>query len=273
MYEIDMNSTIKINGKSYTMPEFADKFGIDLLNPTLVINTANILLKQGRLTIVSTESKEEKIVNSALEEEAFQGVVAGINAQEEAHKQRVRQSKLQETDSHSFALNFITGVEATRFEMWVNSMGIEDTELTQDLKSGAIKLKIMNVTPNEYVKITNKYKADMAIAKGMQATNDVVTGATNMTNYALTNVIAPTAKIAGEASVRLAKGLFHTGLKTIAGLVNSSANAINETKIAIATDPECLRAASTLMDAKNTAKRTVAQKMNNNNFGNGIEML
>lgn len=269
-----MNSVVKISGgKSMTMPEFADKFGLDLLNPQLVIQTAMILQKRGQLTIAVNESKEEKILNQAMGEEAFQNIVEGINSQEEAHKQRIREAKLQETDSHSFALNFVTGLEATKFKAWVTSLGIEDTKLTQDLETGAVRLEIRNVTPGEYVKITNKYKADMAINKGMQATNNVVNGATNMTNYALTNVVAPTAKIAGEAGVNLAKGIFHTGLRTIAGLVNSSAKAIEDTKFAIATDPECLRAASTLIDTKNAAKRKVTEMKNNSSFGNGIEML
>jgi ribosomal protein S13 len=270
---IDMNSIIKINGKSMNMPEFAERFGLDLLNPALVITTANILIKQGKVTVVDTATKEQKIMNNAMEQEEFQAVVNGINAQEEAHKQRVRNQKLQETDNHSFALNFVTGVEATKFKVWVDSLGIQNTKLTQDLSTGAIKLEIREVTPNEYVKITNKYKADTAINKGMQTANQVVTGATNVVNYGMTNMIAPTAKIAGEASVNLAKGIFHTGLRTIAGLVNSTAKAVVDNKIAIATDPECLRAASTLMDTKNTVKRTVAEKMNNTNFGNGIEML
>lgn len=273
MSNINMNSIVKANGKSMNMAEFADKFGLDLMNTTLLVATAGILQKRGQLTIVENTTKEEKIVNSALEEHAFQQAVEGIDAQEEAHKQRIRQSKLQETDSHSFALNFVTGVDATRFEMWVNSLGIQDTNLSQDLKTGAIKLTVKDVTPNEYVKITNKYKADNAINTGMQATGKVVTGATNMVNYGLSNVVAPTAKIAGEASVNLAKGIFHTGLRTISGLINSSAKAVTDTKIAIATDPECLRAMSTLIDTKNSAKREVAKRMSNSTLGNGIEML
>ena len=46
--DIDMNSIVKINnGKSMDMVEFADKFGLDLMNTETIIKMANILQRRG----------------------------------------------------------------------------------------------------------------------------------------------------------------------------------------------------------------------------------
>lgn len=273
MSDIDMNSTIKVmNGKSMTMIEFASEFGIDISKgTTLVLDTARLLEKRGQLTVVDKSTKQEKILNEAIQENVFQQVVNGLDAQEEANIQRKREAKLQETDSHSFALSFATSLDATKFETWVNSIGVLQTGMFDD--NGVIKLAIKEVTPGEYTKITTRYKADNAISTGMKMTNQVVRGTTNTVNYGLTEVIAPTAKIVGEASVNIGKGLFHTLIKTGAGLINSTAKGVVDTKVALATDAECLRAVRQLQDVKNGVKRGVATKMNNSNIGSGIEML
>ena len=270
---IDMNSMVKVNGgKAMSMPEFADKYGIDILNPAVVIATANLLQKRGQLIVVDNTTKEEKLINSAIQEEMFQQTVAHFDAQEEAHKQRQRQAVLQEAGTHSFTLSFVNSLDATSFENWVNTLGVTQTGQFQD-DNGAVKLAIKEVSPQEYTKITNKYKADNAINAGMQMTNKVVKGTTNTVNYGLTNVVAPTAKIVGEAGMNLGKGLFHTLMKTGAGLINSGAKAVTDTKTALVTDPDCLRAVSTLVDTKNNAKQQLAKRMNQVNSGNGIEML
>ena len=273
MSNIDMNSTVKVmNGKSMTMIEFANEFGVDISKGTeLLLDTARLLEKRGQLTVVDKSTKQEKILNEALEEHVFQQVVDGLDAQEAANIQRKREARLQETDSHSFALSFNTTLEATKFETWVNGLGVLQTGMFED--NGVIKLAIKDVTPQEYTKITTRYKADNAISGGMRMTNQVVRGTTNTINYGLSEVVAPTAKIVGEAGINIGKGLFHTLIKTGAGLINSTAKGVADTKVALTTDAECLRAVRQLQDVKNGVKRGVATKMNNSSIGNGIEML
>lgn len=272
--DISMNSMVKVKGgKALTMPEFADKYGLDPTNTVSVISMANILKKRGDLTVVEHTTKEEKIVNDAMQEEAFVQVVNQIDAQEEAHKQYVRNQKLNEVDPINFSLDFRTSLDAMKFENWVNELGVEETAQLPDKETGAIKLYISNVTPQEFTKITANYKTKNAINAGMNITSKVTQGTTNAVNYGLSEVVAPTAKIVGEAGMNLGKGLFHTGVKTLAGLVNSGAKAYVDTKYAIATDPDCLRASRQLIEAKNTIRRGVNSKLNQSGMGNGINVL
>jgi hypothetical protein len=270
--DIDMNSTVKINGgKSLNMAEFADKFGVDLANPQLVVSTANILEKQGKLIVVETKSKEEQIVDQAMGQEVFQSVVENLDNEEQAYKEQLREAKKAESDVLKITLAFITTLDATKFNMWLTSLGV--TEVSQIIKNGCIKLLIEDITPQEYTKISAKYKAEKAINATVNTTSKVMNGTTNAVNYGLSEVVAPVAKIAGEAGMNLGKGLFHTLIKTGAGLINSGAKAVTDTKIALMTDPECLRATSQLIDAKNNITRGVNKQMNNRGFGSGIEIL
>lgn len=270
--DIDMNSELKLaGGKTVNMVEFADRYGLDIMNPDLVIAGARLLLKRGQVTIVDRTSKEEQQLESAFQEEAFQQVVYNLDAEQEAHRQAKRQQALNNTDSLRITLAFITSLDSAKFANWLSTQGI--TEVSEIRKNGAIKLLIEDITPQEYTKIANKYKAENAITAGVQATSKLVNGTTNAVNYGLTEVVAPTAKIVGEAGMNLGKGLFHTGVKTLAGLVNSGAKAVSDTKVALATDPDCLRATRQLQEAKNTMKRGVAKRMNQTGMGNGIEIL
>lgn len=272
MANIDMNSEIKLaGGKTVNMIEFADRYGLDIANPNVVISAANLLLKRGQVTLVDKTTKEEQQLEAAMEEHAFQQIVENLDAEQEAHRQAKRKQALANTDSLKITLAFITSLDAVKFANWLSTQGI--TEVSEVRKGGAIKLMIEDITPQEFTKISNKYKAENAITAGVNATSKLVNGTTNAVNYGLSEVVAPTAKIVGEAGMNLGKGLFHTGVKTLAGLVNSGAKAVADTKIALSTDPDCLRATRQLQDAKNTVKRGVARKVNQTGVGNGIEIL
>lgn len=272
MSNIDMNSTVKVNGgKSLNMADFAEKFGIDLTNTQMVIATARVLERQGKLLMVETKSKEEQIIDKAMEQEMFQEVVNTLDNEEQAYRVQQREAKKAESDTLRIQLAFVTTLDSTKFNMWLTSLGV--TEVSEIRKNGGIKLLIEDITPQEYTKIVNKYKAEKAINATVNTTSKVMNGTTNAVNYGLSEVVAPVAKIAGEAGMNLGKGLFHTGVKTLAGLINSGAKAVTDTKIALMTDPECLRATSQLVDAKNTITRNVNKQMNNRGYGSGIEIL
>lgn len=271
MSDLNMNSIVQYKkGKKLNMAEFAELALIDPMNHSLTLSTARILINKGDLTVVDERSKVEKSIDNATEEFAYQAIVDNITTEEEAHKTFIRNQKLDQTNTHTFDLAFVTTIEATKFEMWVKGLGITQTALMKDPETGAIKLLIQEVTPIEYTRITTKYSAENAINGAMQTTGKALTGATNAVNYGLTNVVAPTAKIVGEAGMNLGKGLFHTGVKTLAGLVNSGAKAVTDTKVALMTDPECLRAHSQLISAKNDIRRGINSKLTGQGFGNGI---
>jgi hypothetical protein len=266
-----MNSLVKVRGgKTLTMPEFAEKYQMDPENTATVIAMANVLYKQGKLTIKDTRSKDEIMLEEALTEETYNQVVDNIIAEEEAHKVAQRQKKLEETDSLKIGLEFATSLDAAKFTTWLQARGIN--EISELRKNGTLKLIIENITPQEYSAIARQYQTEKAINKTVDVTGKVVNGTTNAANFALTEVAAPIAKLTGEASMNLAKGLFHTFVKTGAGLVNSGARAIVDTKQAIATDAECLKASQQLLNAKNTVKRGVIKKVNQTS-GSGIEIL
>lgn len=275
MSNIDMNSTVKINGgKSLNMAEFAVRFGVDLDRDNgfaTAIATANVLAKQGKLTVVETKSKEEQILDKAMNQEAFQSVVETLDSEEQAYKVQQRDARKAESDTLRIQLAFITTLDATKFAMWLTSLGV--TEVSEIRKNGGIKLLIEDITPQEYTKIAAKYKAEKAINATVNTTSKLMNGTTNAVNYGMSEVVAPIAKIAGEAGMNLGKGLFHTGVKTLAGLINSGAKAVSDTKIALITDPECLRATSQLVDAKNTIARGVNKQMNSRGYGSGIEIV
>ena len=271
MSELNMNSTVQYkNGKKLNMAEFAELALVDPMNHGLILSTARILMKNGDLKVVDERTKVEKAIDSAVEEDMYQQIVENITTEEEAHKAFVRNQRLAETGTHTFDLAFVTTIEATKFEMWVKGLGITQTALMKDPTTGAIRLLIQEVSPMEYTRITTKYSAENAINGAMQTTGKALTGATNAVNYGLTNVVAPTAKIVGEAGMNLGKGIFHTGVKTLAGLVNSGAKAVTDTKIALMTDPECLRAHSQLISAKNDIRKGITGKLTGQGFGNGI---
>mgnify|MGYP006998071714 CR=1 FL=1 len=268
--ELNRNSIVKYKGgKKYTLTELAGMAGVDPLNNEQVMALANILLKRGDITIIDERSKFEKNMDSVAQEEIFNSFVESIDKEEEYNQDRIRKTNLENNGSHTFSLDFITTLDATHFKNWINSLGIKEVAIITD-DNNAIKLYVQNVTPQEYTKIVTRYKAENVIHNTMNITNKAVNNTTNAVNYGLTNVIAPTAKIVGEAGMNIGKGLFHTGLKTMAGLINSGAKAVVDTKIALATDPECLRAQNQLIETKNALKRTINSRINNSNYGSGI---
>ena len=268
---LDRNSKVKYKGgKVFTLTELATMAGVDPMDNGAVMALANALYNRGDITEVDDRSKLEKTIEKANDEELFKAVVNNMTVEEQAHKNHIRQQKLDNTTTHTFDLAFITTIDATKFELWVRSMGINQTTILKDEGTGAVKLFIKEVTPQEYTKITTRYQAENAINGAMNATGKVLNGTTNAVNYGLTNVVAPTAKIVGEASMNLGKGIFHTGVKTLAGLINSGAKAVTDTKIALMTDPECLRATAQLMEAKNTMRRGINSKIGNSSLGGGI---
>ena len=138
---------------------------------------------------------------------------------------------------------------------------------------GGIALRIMNVTPEEYVKITRKYSIEKGIQSGVQFTGETINKAVEGVGYIATNIGAPIVKIAGDATSRLAKGLVHTAVKSGASIINCTAQATRETKEACATDRELIQAQTELIEAKDTVKRFFAKKFNKRRGGNGINII
>lgn len=275
MSNLTLNSKVKYKGKTYYVSELAEILMLDLADTEGVIATINSLIRTGYAVPVVNQTKEDEILDKVQKESAFQAVVGMIEDEEAQVKFNKREQKKAESDLVSFKLNFNTTLEGQKFCQWLMEIGIPETsfELNKDMLSGAIKLMLKEVTTNESAKIINKYKAEHIIAQTVDIADKAVTKTTDSVNYVASEVVAPVAKIAGTGVLNLGKGLFHTAFKVGAGLINSGAKAVVETKTAMATDPELLKAQNQLINAKNTVRRTVAEKMSKSGGGSGIEFM
>lgn len=266
---MDMNTILIIKGKKTTMEEFKTRFGID--TDEKAIQMAQILVKKGN-AIVHVEKSEEQEVLSKLEADALlASIVDQLDSEEYSAQQAKREELKSEVDLVSIKLSFASSAEAASAESWINSLGVEDTEIT--MKKGAISLIVRDITPQEYTKIATKYQLDKALDTTVKVASKALVGTTNAINYTATKVVAPTAKIAGEATMNLGKGLVHATAKVGAGLVNSGSKAIADTKVALATDTEMIRAKKELVDAKDSAISFFKRKLNKNRKRSGIETL
>lgn len=270
---ITMNSKVKVNGgKTMNMAEFADKFGLDLTNIELVISMAGVLQKQGKLTVVEKTTKEEDLINQANKTEIFQQTVEKMEEEREEAEQTKRESKKADCDTVSFELIFSTTIDAQRFEDWIRDK-LRIKSVSSCRENGINKVKVLDVTPSEYSKISAKYTAEKAINASVNYTDKAVTNVTEGVNYMASEVVAPVAKIAGKGAMNLGKGLFHTSLKVLGSLVNNGAKAIEETKYELQTDEELIRAQNQLLNAKHAVARGLRKKMDKTSGGSGINIL
>lgn len=266
---INRETVLLIKGKKYTMEAFMTKFAIQ--DETKAIQYANTLVKKGMAIVHSDKSDEEELLAKLEEEQNFMAMINQLESEEYAGGQAKRAEAKEDTDLVSIALTFKNSAEACSAENWINGMGIEDTEIS--IKKGAVKLVVKEITPQEYTKIATKYQLEKAIGTTVDIAGKTIVGATDTVNYVATKVVAPVAKIAGEAGMNLGKGLVHTGVKVGAGLVNATSKAVVETKVAMATDTELLKAKKEIIDAKDTAISFFRKKLGSAKRRSGIETI
>ena len=269
MNKVTMDTILLIKGKRYSIEEFKNKFAIT--DDARALTLAETLVKKGKATIYSATSQEDELLDLLDGDIELTNIVNQINDEEYASVQAKRNEIKQEVDTVSIALSFKTTAEACSAESYVNSLGIEDTEIS--IKGGAIKLIVRDITPQEYTKIATKYQLEKAVNSTVDVAGKALRGTTNAINYTATNVVAPVAKIAGEAGMNLGKGSLHTGVKVGAGLVNATSKAVSETKVAMATDTELLKAKRELVDAKDSAISFFKRKLGSAKKRSGIETL
>lgn len=266
---INQDTKLNINGRTISMESLIAKYGIEDMDQA--IYTANLLVKQGKATIVTKISAEQQLILDVIARDESNSIVEELDREVEENKAFKRDEAIADTDLIKIGLNFATTPEAITAERWINDLGIDDTELK--VKKGVITLIVNNISPKEYSKISNKYQMEKAIKTSVDVTSKVFNGTTNAINYGATEVIAPIAKIAGEAGMNLGKGVVHTGIKVGSGLINSGAKAIVDTKLALETDPEMLRAGKQLRDAKDNALSFWKSKMNKSKSRSGVNIL
>lgn len=265
---IDKNGTIIIKGKKYNVQAFMEKFRISSEDQAVVY--MNGMLKKGKATLPKNFQSEEELLETIDKDLELENIINKIEEEEESARTAKRNASIEDVDVLNIRIAFDSTLEAVQAEEYINKLGIEDTEIS--IKSGAISLIVSGITPQEYTKIANKYQLESAIKTGVNLVGTGAKNATDAVNYVATKVVAPVAKIAGEAGMNLGKGLVHTGVKVGSGIVNSGAKAVQETKVALSTDPEMLKAKKELVDAKDGLVSFFKKKMNKGSR-RGIEVI
>lgn len=258
---ITAESKIMINGAIYDMAKFKEKFNID--TDEKAIEIANILVNRGKASEYVSTTKEKRILEDAMKQEMVSDVVKKLDEEKEANRQAKRQKNLDNTESLSILLDADTQLEAMNMEKKIHEMiGAMDTEIV--FKDNALKVRVRNITPNEYAKIARVYSADRTSKAFVNSVDKATGAATDAINYGATHIVAPVAQIGAKAGMNIGKAVVHTALKTGAGIVTAGSKAIKETKYDLVTDPEMIRAKNELNSAGNAISRYFKSK-----FGTG----
>lgn len=265
---LTIESILMIKGKKLTIPEFAERYALTDKTDEEILNYARQLIKKNMATLYTPHSQTADVVariEKAIEEEE---VVDAIHFEEENAIQQKRQQKIGDMDTLSIELIFTSNSKAIQAEQWINSLGIQETAIV--IKKGVITLQVDNISPQEYAKIARRYQIQNGIDATVNIARKGVVGATDAINYTATELFAPTAKIVGEAGVNLGKGLIHTGVKVGASLVNNVAKASEETKYALATDTELIKAKHQIKGFKDRLVGFAKSKIGATGSVNGI---
>lgn len=260
------NSKIIYENKTYTIEEFMEVCGGSSIEETIEI--AEILVKRGKAKLATTETPKDKIAK-LLEKEEIHNIVNAIEEEEYNYSKAKREEAIENVDLISIELDFRTTTEAMQAQEWINSLGIEDTEIR--IKK-TIVLHVSNITPQEFNKIARKYNADKVLRNGVELTGKALDSLTGAVNYATTNIVAPTAKLVTKAGMDIGKAVVHTGTKIGAGIVNAGVQTAKDLSVAMSTDTEMLKAKSELKNASDTIMRAFKSKFGGTR-GKGIRQV
>ena len=265
---LNQETIIIFKGKKLTLEKFMEKLGLETLEQAQ--KSFEILERKGFATLAEEDlTDEQETLKKSIKENVILEVVDELEQEEYNHMQQERQAEIEETESLNMRLPFRNSLEREEFIVWLESLGIDDVETSE--RKGQISLNIYNVSPREYNKIANRFKADTTVKKAVGTTKKAVTGVAEGINYGATNIVAPTAKIVGEAGMRLGKGLATTVAKTGAGLFTSGSEAVKDTAQALRTDREMLKARAEMREIGDNIKGIFRRRKNRSYRRSGIE--
>lgn len=248
------NTKITYENKTYTVAEFQEICGANSIENTIEI--IEILIRKGKAKVATTETEKDKIAK-LIQKEAVHDIVQAIEQEETNYAKAKREESVSNVDLISIELDFKTTTDALQAQAWINSLGIEDTEIR--IKK-TIVLIVSNITPQEFTKIARRYNTDRVLQNGVELTGKALDGLTGAVNYATTNIVAPTAKLATKAGMDIGKAVIHTGTKIGAGVINAGVQTAKDLSVSMATDAEMLKAKSELKNASDTIMRAFKNK-------------
>lgn len=264
---LNEDSIIMFKGKKLTVEKFMKKLGLETLEQAR--KSFEILERKGFASLAEEElTDEQETLKKSMEEDEIIEVVNYLEEEEYNHVQQQRKEEMEDTEELNMELPFRNSLEREDFIVWLESFGIDDIETSE--RKGQILLKIYSVSPREYNKIANRFQRDNTVKKAVGSTRKAVTGVAEGINYGATNIVAPTAKIVGEAGMRLGKGLVTTAVKTGAGLFTSGAEAVKDTAQALSTDREMLKARAEARQALDGVKSMFRRRKNKSLRRSGI---
>lgn len=268
--EITQDTIVIIKGKKLDMEQFAERFAIESVEKAIPV--AQILHTQGRLTIYEKTTNEDDILKVAMEQNKAEEIAKMLEEQELDAKVFKREQKAEDSDLVGIGLTFPNSIEASNAEAWINEvLHIQDTEIS--IKRGEILLKVRNITPEEHTKIARKYNLDLNVKKVIGVTKKGCDTITNGFNYAATEILTPLGVVSEEVTWAIGKTLVSTIAKAGAGFINTGAKAYRDTKVALTTDPELIKAQGQLLIAKNNGMRMLSERANKTGSSKGIRIL
>lgn len=265
---LNQDSMIMFKGKKLTLAKFMEKLGLETEEQAQ--KSFEILERKGFASLAEDNlTEEQEALNKSIKEDEILEVVGELEQEEYNHKQQERKAELEDTEPLNMSLKFKNSLEREEFAIWLESMGIDDVETSE--RKGQLLLKIYEVSPREYNKIANRFNTDKTVKKAVNTTRKAVTGVAEGINYGATNIVAPTAKIVGEAGMRITKGVATTLAKTGAGLFTSGSEAVKDTAQSLRTDRDMLQARAEARTVMNNIKGLFRKRKNKTYKRNGIE--
>ena len=264
---ITMETILTYKSKNLSMVDFKERFAC--VSDEDAITLAGLMVKQGKASINRKLTSEQELVEEVMRRQNTVDVANDLDAEYAGNAVRNRNIKNSDMDMLSITLDFDTSLNAMGFENWIYQAIGGDVDISLISKRGAVSLDINNISPIEYSTISRRYTADKTVDTIVRTTDKGVGMVTGAINYGATNVIAPVATMAGRGVMNIGKGLVTTLVKTGTGLFNSGATAVKETKIALDTDPEMIKAKRELCETRSTLTSFARNKLDSRNRGGG----
>jgi len=251
--KLDENTKVSFFGTAYTIESFAEKFcNKDKKEAKAMLE---IMLRKGEAEILEVKSSVQQCFEQVAKEQEIAEAVNVLDMQDELAKdakaQKKREGKLTypcievEFNKYTDAYNFMVYCQ--------KELRLKDVSVATTL--AGTKVIIKEITENE-LSAVNKYYTGLKVTAVVQDTmKSGVDAVTKTVEYASQNIIAPAAQIGIKGIASLFRSAAKVGTKIGATTITATSQSIQQTKAEIASDPDVIKAANELVNAKDALKR------------------
>lgn len=264
-----LEDSICFNGAVYTVQQFSEKFLSEEMRP-LAIDTVNLLLSRGKITIYNNLTKEEKIIQKAMAENMIINEANKIEEDEETLKDNVAQKKRENHQTYQkIEVPFASVTLAQNCQKYCNdTLRIKNSYIV--IKPTEAILTVENITDSELSKINRYYQLNnvtQTFLSGANKTQDVLTRGID---YSVKNIVSPLTSIGFKAGASIASTATTAVVKTGASAVDAVNKGVEKTINDIATDPDVIKASRDLLQTKAKISAFFNKKMGG--VSNGIKI-